>query len=754
MPAVTATRQVITDRLSVMGLRVQTGKDPFFEVAIAADPTLFRADGKPRRTPANFYSSRSEGPLPAERGDAVYLVPPEVLARFAGNERVYYVLATFADTSRKNPEILQLPAEAIPWVTLSKSFTGRWVQRAIGAANRRRGPSGGGNGYGGVSGDSLTWAGDNGLAPKTEVVTGPSSAAPAGSTASPAVQPATHTGAAPAATQSAVGGTTQFDVPYSDGYDDEFWSQQQEAAEEDGGIEGPIPDLPTAQGLGFSRALEASEYPQASRFVPAATGNYRHSPSPRPITRVVIHITDGGRSINGPISWFQNPAARVSAHYIVGQDGEVVQMVRHNDVAWHASRANGDSIGIEHVANSRGLMPTDDEYSSSANLVRWLCAQFAIPQDRSHILGHNEADPTTKHSGCPTAAWDWDRYMSVVNPPPTSDQQSYSTAPYRTMSEGQSFDINWNEVELIAQPTNWSCWAASAAMIVGWRDRLSLTPDTIADLAGRTTASGLNPSNRADLARAWGLSVEGPQSYTIEGFRRLLENNGPLWVGILTPSGTGHAVVVTGMYSDGAPDGSDSYVRISDPWDRDPGTPGAPGSYLGTHDHGSRYVLTWADFAREYEQRITTGPTGSVNVQILHAGGTGGRTIGIGSQAQAYSLGRADSTSAGSLPASRLQAPSASERTKMKKTAPGSPPELPRPMPPRSCTTSFSPCTRQVVRRRLRGLCSSGLRGGNGGAPGSLIPHSFHTLPSADFGSTARTANTSEQASTLRPTES
>jgi len=30
MPAVTATRQVITDRLSVMGLRVQTGKDPFF----------------------------------------------------------------------------------------------------------------------------------------------------------------------------------------------------------------------------------------------------------------------------------------------------------------------------------------------------------------------------------------------------------------------------------------------------------------------------------------------------------------------------------------------------------------------------------------------------------------------------------------------------------------------------------------------------------------------------------------------------
>ena len=32
-----------------------------------------------------------------------------------------------------------------------------------------------------------------------------------------------------------------------------------------------------------------------------------------------------------------------------GRDGEVVQMVRHNDIAWHAHTANETSIGIEHV---------------------------------------------------------------------------------------------------------------------------------------------------------------------------------------------------------------------------------------------------------------------------------------------------------------------------------------------------------------------------------------------------------------------
>src|SRR5262249_61083595 len=103
-----------------------------------------------------------------------------------------------------------------------------------------------------------------------------------------------------------------------------------------------------------------------------------------------------------------------------------------------------------------------------------------------------------------------------------------------------------------------------------------------------------------------GLIAEPPQSYSVDGFRQALENYGPLWVGILTPGGSGHAIVVTGVYGDGAADGSGTYVRIADPWDRVPGTPGHPGNYLGTHDNGSRYVLSWARFVRWYEKRITT----------------------------------------------------------------------------------------------------------------------------------------------------
>jgi subtilisin family serine protease len=197
------------------------------------------------------------------------------------------------------------------------------------------------------------------------------------------------------------------------------------------GISAPLPNQLTSQ-------LEDTQgdYPLTSRFVQAKY--YRAGP--RTIQRVVIHITDGGASINGTIRWFQNPQDNdgtqrmVSAHYIVGQDGEVVQMVQDANIAFHANAANRNSIGIEHVARAprafgaqdQGLFPTAVQYASSAALVRWLCEQYSIPMDREHILGHSEADSNTTHRGCPNAVWNWDYFMQMVteamsSPEPTPD---------------------------------------------------------------------------------------------------------------------------------------------------------------------------------------------------------------------------------------------------------------------------------------------------------------------------------------------
>lgn len=197
-----------------------------------------------------------------------------------------------------------------------------------------------------------------------------------------------------------------------------------------------------------------------------------------------------------------------------------------------------------------------------------------------------------------------------------------SLSPALAMST-VAFNFNWDEVELIPQPTDVSCWAAAAAMVVGWKELLSLSPEAVAKIAGRTTATGLDPAQVKQFAREIGLAFEYPQSYTVDGFRRLLDANGPLWIGAAVPGL--HAIVVTGMYEDG----TNAFVRISDPWDRQVGRPGAAGAYLNAHLTGSRYIMGWEDFMREYETAATNFST--VNLQILHSGGPGGHQASRGS---------------------------------------------------------------------------------------------------------------------------
>ena len=103
-----------------------------------------------------------------------------------------------------------------------------------------------------------------------------------------------------------------------------------------------------------------------------------------PINQIVLHYTTSS-NINGTISWFQNPASRVSAHYIVGRDGTIVQMVRDSDKAWHAAGFNDRTIGIENVA-APGQQLAGPQSESLASLCKWLMAEYRIP--KSQVTGH------------------------------------------------------------------------------------------------------------------------------------------------------------------------------------------------------------------------------------------------------------------------------------------------------------------------------------------------------------------------------
>ena len=169
-----------------------------------------------------------------------------------------------------------------------------------------------------------------------------------------------------------------------------------------------------AWGTGRS-GIESTDYGPAV-WAPASTSNYTVASreSDYNINYVVIHVTQG--SYAGSISWFQNPAAQVSAHYVIrSSDGAITQTVREKDIAWHAGNwtYNTQSIGIEHegfVSDSSWF--TDAMYRASAALTRNLCNKYGIPKDRAHIIGHVEV-PGATHTD-PGPYWNWTYYMQLV----------------------------------------------------------------------------------------------------------------------------------------------------------------------------------------------------------------------------------------------------------------------------------------------------------------------------------------------------
>lgn len=106
---------------------------------------------------------------------------------------------------------------------------------------------------------------------------------------------------------------------------------------------------------------------------------------------------------------------RVSAHFLIRRDGEVMQFVSANDRAWHAGvsnfcgreRCNDFSIGIE--LEGTDFEPFDlRQYESLTSLTRALCAQYPL----SDVAGHEHIAPGRKTD--PGPFFDWPHFRKSL----------------------------------------------------------------------------------------------------------------------------------------------------------------------------------------------------------------------------------------------------------------------------------------------------------------------------------------------------
>lgn len=166
--------------------------------------------------------------------------------------------------------------------------------------------------------------------------------------------------------------------------------------------------------LATVRAEQAPGY-EAAEWYPAYSGNYAQgNRGVGDITNIVIHTTQGG--FNGTLSWFQDPAAKVSAHYVVrSDDGYVAQMVDESDVAYHDRCFNTKTIGIEHEGfiDAPDRWYTEPMYIESAKLTAYLADKYGIPKEMGAIVGHDTAPDCSDHTD-PGPGWDWPHYLDLV----------------------------------------------------------------------------------------------------------------------------------------------------------------------------------------------------------------------------------------------------------------------------------------------------------------------------------------------------
>lgn len=137
-------------------------------------------------------------------------------------------------------------------------------------------------------------------------------------------------------------------------------------------------------------------------LIPAPSPNFDQRRGPPDM--VVVHYT-GMRTGAEALERMRDPEAKVSAHYMIDEDGRVFQLVPEERRAWHAGVSfwkgerdvNSASIGIELVNPGHELGYGDFPEMQVEALIGLLDAvrgRWTIPNGR--ILGHSDVAPDRK----------------------------------------------------------------------------------------------------------------------------------------------------------------------------------------------------------------------------------------------------------------------------------------------------------------------------------------------------------------------
>jgi N-acetylmuramoyl-L-alanine amidase len=149
------------------------------------------------------------------------------------------------------------------------------------------------------------------------------------------------------------------------------------------------------------------------QIIESPSPNHNERPAGKDIDILLLHYT-GMRDGVAALQRLRDPAAKVSSHYLIEEDGLIHHLVDESRRAWHAGISywagerdiNGVSIGIELVNPGHDFGYRAFPQPQMAALIELgedILARHAIPAPR--VLGHSDVAPSQKMD--PGELFDW-----------------------------------------------------------------------------------------------------------------------------------------------------------------------------------------------------------------------------------------------------------------------------------------------------------------------------------------------------------
>jgi N-acetylmuramoyl-L-alanine amidase len=180
----------------------------------------------------------------------------------------------------------------------------------------------------------------------------------------------------------------------------------------------------------------------------------------QPVSMVVLHYT-GMQDGESAIARLRDPEARVSSHYVIAEDGQILRLVAEDKRAWHAGESywrgvhgvNAVSVGIEIVnpGHEYGYRPfTEQQMDALIPLLGGIVGRYRVPP--ANVVGHSDVAPARKQD--PGELFDWARlarhHLAIPRPTQGLVDPHWTDGGFLLALERWGYDVREGEPATLA----------------------------------------------------------------------------------------------------------------------------------------------------------------------------------------------------------------------------------------------------------------------------------------------------------------